>query len=101
MDDHFQQFWQDPKHWRLHFVYFCRQDPRIVVPERHKWMGWTFNYAHSSAYLLTIAIILAMVVPSLKALLTGRVQDLPITICFSVAITITLVFVVSRVGRQH
>jgi len=95
-----QLLWQDPKHWKLHFVYVCTQDPRIVVPERHKWMGWTFNFAHRSAFLLTFVVLLVVIIPSLDAARDGRVQDLPYTIAFSAIFAILLVFIVSRVGRH-
>jgi hypothetical protein len=95
----FDELWKDPKHWKWHLVYACHQDPRIVVPERHKWMGYTFNFAHRSAYLLTMAIILTVLIPSMDAILDGRAQDLPLTVAFSAAFATILVLVVSRVGR--
>ncbi len=29
--------------------YYCKADPRVIVPKRYKWMGWTINAAHPSA----------------------------------------------------
>jgi hypothetical protein len=100
MASQFDDLWQNPKHWKWHLVYICQQDPRIVVPERHKWMGYTFNFAHRSAYLLTLTMFLVVLIPSLDAIRDGRIQDLPLTLAFSAVFAIILVLVVSRVGRQ-
>jgi hypothetical protein len=43
-------------------VYYCKADPRVIVPKRLKWMGWTINFARPSAIpvmLLTLAIVVA------------------------------------------
>lgn len=41
--------WADPANWRFGVIYFCRQDPRIIVPKRLKAMGWTINFARPMA----------------------------------------------------
>lgn len=92
--------WQDPKHWKWRLIYSCPQDPRIVVPERFRWMGYTLNFAHRSALLLAAVIVLVIIVPSLTVLRQGQAQDLPLTIGFSFVFAIALVFIVSRVGRN-
>ena len=40
-------------------VYYCKADPRVIVPKRAKWMGWTLNTARPSAIpvLLVTAIL--------------------------------------------
>jgi len=51
------QLWNDPENWRLYSIYYCKSDPRIIVPKRKKWAGWTINCAHPSAWVsLLIAI---------------------------------------------
>ncbi len=40
------RFTDDPQNWRLWFIYFCREDPRIAVPKRIAGLGWTLNFAH-------------------------------------------------------
>ena len=100
MTDNSDRLWLNPKHWKWHFFYVCHQDPRIVVPERHKWMGWTFNFGHRSAFLLLAVLALGLIVPSLDAVLSGQIQKLPLTLSFSLIFTVVLIFVVSRVGRN-
>ena len=47
---------QDEEHWRCWFFYCNPDDDRILVPKRHKWMGWTFNFAHTQSYMLTAGL---------------------------------------------
>ncbi len=42
-------FTADPKNWYWHLFYFCREDPRIVVPKRIAGLGWTLNMARPMA----------------------------------------------------
>ena len=51
------KLWSDPANWK-YGIYRCRQDPRVVVPKRVKWMGWTVNFARPSA-IPTILLIMA------------------------------------------
>lgn len=64
---------KDPQN-RKWGVYYCKADPRVIVPKRLKWMGWTINFARPSAIpvvLLTIAILL-IPVTIVRALDEGR-----------------------------
>ena len=56
--------WKDPQN-RKWGVYYCKADPRVIVPKSLKGLGWTINFARPSAIpvgLLTLAIV---VVPTL------------------------------------
>jgi hypothetical protein len=44
------KLWSDPRNWRAHSFYYCKNDPRIFVPKRLKLFGWTMNFAHASAW---------------------------------------------------
>jgi len=53
--------WKDPGNRRCG-VYYCKADPRVIVPKHLKWMGWTINFARPSAIpvmLLTLAIVIS------------------------------------------
>ena len=55
--------WKDPENRRWG-VYYCKADPRVIVPKHLKWMGWTINFARPSAIpvmLLTLAIVVVPV----------------------------------------
>jgi len=41
--------WRDPSNYKWDQIYYCKADPRPIVPRRYKWMGWTVNFARPSA----------------------------------------------------
>lgn len=62
-----QGHWSNPKNWNG-FLYFCKEDSRLLVPKRIKWMGWTVNLGHKFAIIPVIApiVILTAVICKLK-----------------------------------
>ena len=56
------KLWSDPANWK-YGIYRCPQDPRVIVPKRIKWMGWTMNFARPSAIPVMLLIIAAIVAP--------------------------------------
>ena len=62
MDRHaHDDLWSDGTHWSGG-IYFCKQDPRLCVPKRIAWTGWTINFGHR---LGTGALLLLIMVPFL------------------------------------
>jgi len=48
----------DPMNYKWGIFYFNRKDPRIMVPKRIKWMGWTLNFGNNYSYIyLFLAIV--------------------------------------------
>jgi hypothetical protein len=62
--------WRDPKNYKWGLIYYCRADPRAIVPRRYKWMGWTVNFARPSA-IPTVGFLLAVLVVPIR-ILTAR-----------------------------
>jgi hypothetical protein len=59
-----EKLWNDPTSWRGLAVYYCKADPRLIVPKRIRWAGWTMNFAHAAArgYLIvSVALSVAAV----------------------------------------
>ena len=54
--------WKDPHNWKWR-VYYCKADPRVIVPKRLKWMGWTVNFVRPSAIPVMLCMIALVVVP--------------------------------------
>jgi hypothetical protein len=54
--------WKDPLN-RKWGVYYCKADPRVIVPKHRKWMGWTLNFAHPSAIPVLLFMLALLVVP--------------------------------------
>ena len=60
--DEIEACWKDPRN-RKWGVYFCKADPRAIVPRHHKWMGWTVNFARPSAIPLVGLLLAVLAVP--------------------------------------
>ena len=54
--------WEDPNSWKW-YVYYCKADPRAIVPRRLKWMGWTLNFARPSAILVLLCMVALIAIP--------------------------------------
>ena len=55
-----QEEWLKSENWggpKWGEVYFSKNDPRIIVPKRIKWMGWTVNLAHTAGVLLFVGAL--------------------------------------------
>jgi hypothetical protein len=57
-----ENFWRDPANWRGG-IYRCAADPRVIVSKRIKWMGWTINFAHRSAWPVLLVMLLMLAGP--------------------------------------
>ena len=57
--------WRAPSSYKWGLIYYCKADPRAIVPRRFKWMGWTVNFAHPSAIPITSLLIALVAVPLL------------------------------------
>src|SRR5262249_2571145 len=55
-----EELWRDPSHWKLGLFYFCRQDPRIIVPKRRRSLGWTVTFARPLAIPVALLLPLAI-----------------------------------------
>lgn len=59
--------WRDPRNYKWGAIYYCKADPRAIVPRRFKWMGWTVNFARPSAIPVTVLLVAIVAVPLLIA----------------------------------
>ena len=59
-DADYEHLWQDKKNWGegLCGWYFCKEDPRLWVPKKHKWMGITVNLGHPKGGSTLVALFL-------------------------------------------
>lgn len=60
---------RNPDNYKWGMFYYNAQDERVVVPKINPGLGWTFNFARPSAYLLLIGI---MAIIALGALLVQK-----------------------------
>jgi len=65
-----EELWNQEGNWNK-FLYFCKDDDRVLVPKKRKWMGYTLNLGHPQAplwILFTISVAtIAVVVTAKKA----------------------------------
>jgi hypothetical protein len=83
--------WADSNNWRADIIYVCQDDPRLIVPKRKKWGGWTVNFAHASAWLLLLGVFLSVAIPAtcLAALgLIGPAGSIALGILFIVLLCV-------------
>jgi len=55
--------WRAPSNYKWGLIYYCKADPRAIVPKRLKWMGWTVNFARPSAIPLVGLLFVVLAVP--------------------------------------
>jgi len=80
--------WENPANWRWTFIYYCKDDPRIIVPKRSRILGWTMNFAHRRA-IPTLALIIIAIIAPFEIL---RLSDIPMALS-NFAITVGLVLI--------
>ena len=82
------RLWANPKNWGI--VYRCGEDPRVIVPRRQRWMGWTINFARPLAWPVLLLSVAIAVGPFLVLLRIG-VVSVPLLISALFASTVFLV----------
>jgi hypothetical protein len=65
-----EALWKDLRHWRWG-VYYCKADPRVIVPKYVKWGGWTVNFARPSAIPVVLLLLAVLAVPIFIVSLRG------------------------------
>ena len=53
---------QDPNNWILGFLYYNKEDKRLMPPKRIPWTGWTINFANINSVFLFVFIILLILI---------------------------------------
>ena len=61
--------WKDKTNWTWGVIYCCSEDPRVIVPRRWRWGGWTLNFGHPRAGLVGLAVLGLAVGPGLLTFL--------------------------------
>jgi hypothetical protein len=62
--------WKDRQNYKWG-IYYSKADPRIIVPKRWKWMGWTINFARPGAIPALLGIMALIVLPVTIVRATG------------------------------
>ncbi|GAB1256111.1 hypothetical protein NBRC116494_06130 [Aurantivibrio plasticivorans] len=91
---------QADTHWRYKIIYYCQQDPRLIVRAKIRWLGWSINLAHRTSYLLALALVLAALVPAISALKDNSGPSLHESLMLSLLFVVAILFSAYRVGRK-
>ncbi len=62
---------KDPRNRKWGIFYYCQADPRVIVPKRYPWMGWTINAARPVAIPVLLLLLAILVGPLLLATALG------------------------------
>ena len=65
---------KSPQNWKWGSIYYCKEDPRVIVPKRQKWMGWTIKFARPAAFPTLFALIAFITLPLSLLALKGFVN---------------------------
>jgi uncharacterized membrane protein len=52
---------EDGSNYKYGIFYFNKNDNRVIVPKRAKFLGWTFNFAHPVSYLIIAALVVIVI----------------------------------------
>ena len=71
-----ERLWGDPQYWTPPGIYRCPADPRVIVPKRRRWAGWTINFAHRMAWAVLVGSIVIAIGPMLALVMTRSATPL-------------------------
>lgn len=84
---------QDPKNYRYKgMIYYCPDDPYVVLPKRLAWMGWTFNFAHPKVWHMLFYVVFASTIPVIFFIYLTYQNDWPAAVLY-VAIALHFILI--------
>ncbi len=78
--------WDEPRNRRWG-VYFCRADPRAIVPRHARWMSWTVNAARPSA-IPTVLLLLALLIVPIRLVSASGGQQGAVLLAAAASVTV-------------
>ena len=95
-----ERLWQEKENWWFG-AYWCADDPRVVVPKRPKWTGWTINFAHPMAVPVLLLFFVIAGGPPLLMVALGVRSLGPVLLATAGGIVLLIVvsaYLASRTG---
>ncbi len=88
---------KDDANWMFGVIYFCRDDPRVIVRNRFSF-GWTWNFGHRGVWLVLPAYVMAFFSPLMLSRPPIEASPLVVIVaCFLVFLM--LVYIASRIAE--
>lgn len=94
----FETMRRDPANWKLRIVYYCADDPRIIVRNLLPF-GWTWNFAHPKVYLAIVIAAAGFLAPPYLAWQLGIRSGAAMGFVVVLALT-TVMIVASCLARD-
>jgi hypothetical protein len=79
--------WRDPRNYKWGLIYYCKADPRAIVPRRLKWMGWTLNFARPSA-IPWVGLVIAVLAVPIRILTAKGAATSIVLVTYGAALTV-------------
>ena len=92
-----EQLRLDDRHWKLGVIYWCKNDPRVIV--RNRWLfGWTWNFGNPHVFIVLFAFVAAFLAPILfiAPLINASVNEL---IAMYIVVTLIMVGVAHYIAQ--
>jgi uncharacterized membrane protein len=55
--DRYDRMRTDPDNYKWGIFYYNPSDPRIILPKRNMYLGWTLNFANPFSYCFILFVI--------------------------------------------
>jgi uncharacterized membrane protein len=55
--DKYDRMRTDPDNYKWGIFYYNPSDPRILLPKRNMYLGWTLNFANPLSYCFILVVI--------------------------------------------
>jgi len=88
----------DPKNWKWGIIYYCPEDPRMIVRQRLP-IGWTWNFAHPKVYLGILVAASSFLAPPFIAWSLGVRSGFILGLTAAIAL-VAIMYVANRVSQD-
>lgn len=85
-----ETLWRDKSNWRGGIIYYCKKDPRLVVPKRVKWLGWTMNCVHPRAIGIIVFIFVTVLLPFIVESKLNIATPLVVNVTLAVVVVLVI-----------
>ena len=80
--EEFEACWRAPGNDKRGLIYYCKADPRAIVPRRLEWIGWTVNVARPSAIPVVLLLLAASILTAAHNISAADATMISLRVCF-------------------
>jgi Family of unknown function (DUF5808) len=86
------RLWSDPDNWIGLGIYYCKDDPRVIVPKRMKSLGWSMNFANPWVWPAIVFVVVSASLPVVYL----KVYNAPVVAALFIALWVVALVLVCR-----